>query len=97
MSRPSSLIYIPLCSASPELTYPDAGNTLFPPASPTPFANNIPILPMNTHTSTPDSIPTYVREYEDTANDLMVAHMTRMMGLSSEEATVFVAMHQSIL
>ena len=27
----------------------------------------------------------------------MVAHMTRMMGLTSEEATAFVAMHQSIL
>ena len=52
---------------------------------------------MNTHTSTPDSIPTYVRDYEDAANDLMVAHMTRMMGLTSEEATAFVAMHQSVL
>ena len=27
----------------------------------------------------------------------MVAHMSRMMGLSSEEATAFVAMHQSVL
>ena len=27
----------------------------------------------------------------------MVAHMTRMMGLTSEEATAFVAMHQSVL
>ena len=52
---------------------------------------------MNTHTSTPDLIPTYIREYEDAANDLMVMHMARMMGLSDEEATAFVAMHQSVL
>ena len=52
---------------------------------------------MNTCTSTPDSIPTYVQEYEDAANDLMVAHMIRMMGLMAEEATAFVAMHQSVL
>ena len=73
------------------------GNTPFPPASPTPFAGDVPIPPMNTHTSTPNSIPTYVRDYEDAANDLMVAHMIRMMGLTSEEATAFVAMHQSVL
>ena len=65
--------------------------------SPTPFAGDVPIPPMNTCTSTPDSIPTYVRNYEDTANDLMVAHMIRMMGLTSEEATAFIAMHQSVL
>ena len=97
MSHSFSLIYIPSRSASPELTYPDAGNTPFPPASPTPFANNVPIPLMNTCTSTPNSIPTYVRDYEDATNDLMVTHMTRMMGLTSEEATAFVAMHQSVL
>ena len=97
MSRTSSPIYIASCSASPELAYPDAGNTPFPPVSPTPFANNIPIPPMNMRTSTPDSTPGYIREYEDTANDLMVDHMIRMMGLTSEEATAFVAMHQSVL
>ena len=58
---------------------------------------NVPIPPINTRTSTPDSIPTYVQDYEDAANDLMVAHMTRMMGLTSEEATAFVIMHQSVL
>ena len=84
-------------SASPELTYPNAGNTPFLPASLTPFANNVPIPPMNTCTSTPDSIPNYVQEYEDAVNDLMVKHMTRMMGLSAEEATAFVDMHQSVL
>ena len=52
---------------------------------------------MNTCTSTPDSTPGYVRDYEDVANDLMVEHMVRMMGLSEEEATAFVAMHQSVL
>ena len=52
---------------------------------------------MNTHTSTPDSIPTYVCDYKDATNDLMVAHMSRMMGLSYEEATAFIAMHQSVL
>ena len=97
MSRSSSPIYIPSHSTSPKLTYPNTGNTLFPLASPTPFANDVPILPMNTHTSTPNSIPNYVREYEDAANNLMVVHMTRMMGLTSDEATVFVAMHQSVL
>ena len=97
MSRSSSLIYVPLRSTSPELAYLNAGNTPFPPASPTPFTNNILIPPMNTHTSTPNSIPAYIRDYEDTANDLMVAHMTRMMGLTSEEATAFVAIHQSVL
>ena len=97
MSRSSSPIFVFSHSASPELTYPNAGNTPFPSASPTPFAGNVPIPPMNTHTSTPDSIPTYIRDYEDAANDLMVAHMSRMMGLSSEEATAFVAMHQSVL
>ena len=60
MSHSSSPIYIPLHSASPELAYPNAGNTPFPPASPTPFAGNIPIPPMNMCISTPDSIPTYV-------------------------------------
>ena len=97
MSRASSPIYIASRSASPELAYPDAGNTPFPPVSPSPFANNVPIPPMNTHTSTPDSTPGYVREYEDTANDLMVDHMIRMMGLTSEEVTAFIAMHQSVL
>ena len=97
MSRSSSPIHIPSRSTSPELAYPNTGNTPFPSASPTSFAGNIPIPPMNTCTSTPDSIPTYVREYEDIANDLMVAHMTRMMGLTSEEAMAFVAMHQSVL
>ena len=97
MSRSSFPIYISSRSTSPELAYPNAGNTLFPPASPTPFANNIPILLMNTHTSTPDSIPNYVQEYKDVANDLKVVHMTRMMGLTSKEVTAFVAMHQSVL
>ena len=60
MSHSTSPIYISSCSASPELAYPNAGNTLFPPSSPTPFANNVLIPPMNTHTSTPDSIPNYV-------------------------------------
>ena len=97
MSRSSSPIYIPSRSASPELTYPNTGNTPFPPASPTPFTGNIPIPLINTCTSTPDSIPTYVQDYEDAANDLMVAHITRMMGLTSKKATAFVAMYQSIL
>ena len=97
MSYSSSPIFVPSHSASLELVYPSAGNTPFPPASPTPFANNVPIPPMNTCTSTPDSIPTYVREYEDATNDLMVEHMIRMMGLTSEEATAFVTMHQLVL
>ena len=97
MSRSSSPIYIPSHSASPKLTYPDTGNTPFPPVSPTPFMGNTPIPLMNTHTSTPNSIPTYVQDYEDAANDLMVAHMTRMIGLTSEEAMAFIAMHQSVL
>ena len=60
MSRSSSPIYIPSCSASPELAYPNIGNTPFPPVSPTPFTGNVPIPPMNTHTSTPDSTLNYV-------------------------------------
>ena len=97
MSRSSLPIYVPSHSISPKLAYLNVGNTPFPSASPTPFTGDIPIPPMNTHTSTPDSIPTYVQDNEDTANDLMVTHMTRMMGLTSEEATAFVAMHQSVL
>ena len=97
MSRSSSPIFVSSCSASPDLAYPSAGNTPFPPASPTPFAGNTPIPPMNTHTSTPNSVPNYVRDYEDAANDLMVAHMIRMMGLTADEATAFVTMHQSVL
>ena len=93
----TSPIYISSRSVSPELAYPNVGNTPFPPASPTPFANNIPIPPMNTRTSTPDLIPNYVREYKDAVNDLMVAHMTRIMGLTSDKATAFVAMYQPVL
>ena len=70
MSRSSSPIYVASRSVSPELAYPDAGNTPFPPVSPTPFVGNVPIPLMNTRTSTPDSIPTYVWDYEDVANDL---------------------------
>ena len=97
MSCSSSPIYISSCSALPELAYLNTGNTPFPPVSPTPFANNIPIPPMNTHTSTPSPTPQFVRDYEDAANDAMVTHMAHMMRMTPEEATTFIAMNQSIL
>ena len=97
MSRSSSPIYVSSCSASPELAYPNTGNTPFPPVSPTPFANNIPIPPMNTRMSTPSPTPQFVRDYKDTTNDAMVTHMACMMRMTPEEATAFVAMNQSIL
>ena len=96
MSHFSSPIYIPSCSSSPELAYPDAGNTPFLSGSPTPFANDVPIPPMNSHVPTPTT-PQYIRDYEDAANNAMVEHMARMMRMTPEEATAFVAMNQSIL
>ena len=97
MSRPSSPIYIPSCSTSPELAYLNVGNTPFPPASPTPFANNVPIPLMNTYMSTPSPTPQFIRDYEDAANNAMVTHMAHMMRMMPEEATAFIAMNQSIL
>ena len=96
MSHSYSPIYVPSRSSSPELIYPSAGHTPFPPSSPTPFAGNAPIPPMDLHIPTPTT-PQYVQDYENAANDVMVIHMARMMRMTSEEATVFVAMNQSIL
>ena len=96
MSRSSSPIYISSLSASPELTYPDAGNTPFPPSSLTPFSNNVPIPPMSSRVPTPTT-PQYIRDYKDATNNAMVRHMAQMMSLTLKEATAFVAMNQSVL
>ena len=61
-----------------------------------PFAGDAPIPPMDSRIPTPTT-PQYIRDYEDAANNAMVAHMARMMRMTSEEATAFVAMNQSIL
>ena len=52
---------------------------------------------MNTRTSTPSPTPQFVQDYKDTTNDAMVAYLARMMQMTSEEATAFMAMNQSIL
>src|SRR5579863_671829 len=96
MSCPSSPIFVPSHSSTPELQYPAAGNTPYPSASLTPFAGETPIPPLSHH-STPDSIASYIYDYKDATNNAMVEHLMQNLGIPMEEAITFMAMNQSVL